>query len=77
MIPDEDNTNQDDANQDTGDAAPRSKMQTIAGEYKMLTASGFSKQQIAQQLSVKHNITVDDVTRMLDQCDDNPDLDKA
>jgi hypothetical protein len=67
MIPDEDDTkNQDD---NAADAPRPSQDEVLAGEYRRLTAAGFSKQQIAQQLSVKHNVTVDDMARRLDVYD--------
>ena len=67
MIPDDDTRNQE----DTGDAAaPRSQADAICSDYKQLAAAGFSKEQIADQLSVKHNVLSGDLLRTFDQYDE-------
>jgi len=51
----------------TKDDAKKQQNERLLSESKALTGQGFNKQQIAQQLSSKHQMTVADVTAILDQ----------
>lgn len=62
----------DDIKKTTEDAAAEAKKaaeQQLIDEGKALTAKGFSKEQVAQQLSSKHAITVAEVDALLSRDD--------
>jgi len=53
----------------TKDEAAKQKNEKLLSESKALTSQGFNKQQIAQQLSSKHQMTVAEVSAVIDKED--------
>ena len=61
----------------TKDDVKKQKDQQIAAAHKRLMATGFNKQQAAEQLSSKHAMTVAEVTAIVEQSDGGEQANKS